>query len=95
MTAEGPRLGPICSLDSPLIRRGFTPARLHAFDLRPAMLDHFRQTLQRRAIEDVELAQANVLQLDALPDSWTDYDLVVSASILEYVPREHIVEAQR
>ena len=81
------------ALRGALMRRGFMPARLHAFDLTPAMLDHFRQTLQRRAIEGVELAQANVLQLDALPDSWTDYDLVVSASMLEYVPRDRFVDA--
>lgn len=81
------------ALRAALMRRGFMPAQLHAFDLTPAMLDHFRQTLQRRAIEGIELAQANVLQLDALPDSWTDYDLVVSASMLEYVPRDRFVDA--
>jgi len=81
------------ALRGALMRRGFMPARLHAFDLTPAMLDHFRQTLQCRTIEGVELAQGNVLHLDALPDSWTDYDLVVSASMLEYVPRHRFVEA--
>jgi SAM-dependent methyltransferase len=76
-----------------LLRGGFKRTALHAFDLTGAMLDHFRGTLQRREIEDVELAQANVLHLDALPQGWTDYDLIVSASMLEYVPRQRFVEA--
>jgi SAM-dependent methyltransferase len=76
-----------------LVRRGLTPGTLHAFDLTPAMLERFRATLARRGIAGVETAQANVLRLDALPAGWTDYDLVVSASMLEYVPRERFVEA--
>ena len=76
-----------------LSARGFIPRSLHAFDLTPAMLDRFRATLRRRGIEGVELAQANVLDLTALPASWGGYDLVVSASMLEYVPRERLVDA--
>jgi len=59
------------------------------------MLEHFRQTLQRRGITGVELTRANVLQLDELPIGWTDYDLIVSASMLEYVRRDRFVEALR
>jgi len=75
------------------VRRGCAPKTLHAFDLTPAMLDRLRETLRRRGINDVELAEANVLQLDGLPASWRDYDLVVSASMLEYVPRDRFVDA--
>jgi len=75
------------------VRRGCTPKEIDAFDLTPAMLERFRETLHRRGIDDVELAEANVLQLDGLPASWRDYDLVVSASMLEYVPRDRLVEA--
>jgi SAM-dependent methyltransferase len=78
-----------------LVRRRCTWRALHAFDLTPAMLDHFHARLRHRGIDDVELAQANVLSLDALPDGWTGYDLVVSASMLEYVPRVRFVEALR
>jgi SAM-dependent methyltransferase len=83
----------LLALREAFMRRKLTPAALHAFDLTPAMLDHFRHTLQRHRIDGVELAQANVLQLDALPDGWRDYDLIASASMLEYVPRERLVEA--
>ena len=82
-------------LRSALVQRRLTPGTFHAFDLTPAMLDRFRATLARRGISDVETAQANVLALDALPAGWTDYDLLVSASMLEYVPRERFPEALR
>jgi SAM-dependent methyltransferase len=78
-----------------LVRRGLAPGVLHAFDLTPAMLEHFRALLHARAIEGVETVQADVLALDALPAGWTHYDLVLSASMLEYVPRGRFVDALR
>lgn len=83
------------ALRDALLRRGVAAQSFHAFDLTPAMLDRFREILQRRAIKDVTLAQANVLDLAALPSGWSDYDLVVSASMLEYVPRAQLVDALR
>ncbi len=83
------------ALREALVRRGLPPRVLQAFDLTPAMLERFRETLRRRDIDGVALAQANVLELAALPDAWTDYDLIVSASMLEYVPRDRFVEALR
>jgi SAM-dependent methyltransferase len=78
-----------------LLHRQMTARALHAFDLTPAMLEQFRATIQRRGIDGIELAQANVLELNALPDGWADYDLIVSASMLEYVPRDRFVDALR
>lgn len=78
------------ALRGALLRRGMTPGLLHAFDLTPAMLDGFRRTLRERAIEGIELAQADVLELNALPAPWNDYDLIVSASMLEYLPRARL-----
>ena len=83
------------ALRDALARRKLPAETLHAFDLTPAMLDHFRRTMRKRGIDDVELAQANVLALDGLPVGWTDYDLLVSASMLEYVPRDRFVDALR
>jgi cyclopropane fatty-acyl-phospholipid synthase-like methyltransferase len=76
-----------------LLSHGFTVGGIDAFDLTPAMLDRFRQTLERRGIADVRLAEANVLELDRLPATWGRYDLVVSASMLEYIPRESLPAA--
>jgi cyclopropane fatty-acyl-phospholipid synthase-like methyltransferase len=76
-----------------LLAHGFTVGGIDAFDLTPAMLDRFRQALQARGISDVRLAEANVLELDGLPATWDRYDLVVSASMLEYIPRERLPAA--
>ncbi len=76
-------------------RRGAPLAAFNAFDLTPAMLSQLRATLAQRRIEGVELAEANVLALDTLPPSWREYDLIVSASMLEYVPRERLPDALR
>lgn len=81
------------ALREALVRRGLEPGTLHGFDLTPAMLERFRARLERRGIRDIELVQADVLRLDALPPAWSDYDLIVSASMLEYLPRERLVDA--
>jgi cyclopropane fatty-acyl-phospholipid synthase-like methyltransferase len=66
---------------------------LRAFDLTPAMLDQLRATVQARGIAAIELAQADVLALQSLPVGWRDFDLIVTASMLEYVPRDQFVAA--
>lgn len=76
-----------------LVQRGMTPGSVHAFDLTPAMLARFRKTLEKRKITGIEAREANVLNLDALPAPWTTYDLIVTASMLEYVPRERLSDA--
>jgi SAM-dependent methyltransferase len=76
-------------------RRAAPPAEFDAFDLTPAMLERLRESLRARQIERIALAEANVLELDDLPEAWRDYDLVVTASMLEYVPRDRFAEALR
>jgi len=74
-------------------RKSMTPKTFDAFDLTPAMLRHLHEKLRRRGISLITTTQANVLQLNKLPPNWTDYDLIVSASMLEYIPRERLAEA--
>ena len=70
------------------------PETIDGFDLTPAMLARFQAELDSRGITQVHLKQANVLQLDQqLPLSWNRYDLVVSASMLEYVARPDLSKA--
>lgn len=76
-----------------LVRRAVTASALHGFDLTPAMLTRLRATLPAQSITDVATIRADVLRLDVLPTSWRDYDLVVSASMLEYITRERFAEA--
>lgn len=63
---------------------------IHGFDLTPAMLSRFQTSLNMRGINDVELRQADVLALDQLPQSWIEYDLILSASMLEYLPKREL-----
>src|SRR5262245_6901667 len=81
------------ALHEALERRGLSASTFHAFDLTPAMLGKLDEQLRARAISTVETAQADVLRLDGLPPSWRDYDLVVSASMLEYVARDQLAGA--
>ncbi len=81
------------ALREALLARGFHPGPLQGFDLTPAMLDRFRQTLQTREIEGIDMVQADILRLDRLPGSWNHYDLIVSASMLEHLPRARLVDA--
>jgi ubiquinone/menaquinone biosynthesis C-methylase UbiE len=76
-----------------LRQRNFDFRSIDAFDLTPAMLDQFRQSLNDSATTGVELRQADVLSLDALPSSWADYDLILSASMLEYLPKPDLPRA--
>jgi hypothetical protein len=57
------------------------------------MLERFRAKLGRQGGSAIELAQADVMNLGTLPRGWTGYDLIVTSSMLEYVPRERLSEA--
>lgn len=80
------------ALHEALVRRGFAPRAIDAFDLTPAMLRRFQEKSESRGIA-VRTAQADVLELERMIPEWADYDLIVSASMLEYVPRERLAEA--
>jgi len=73
-----------------LRQKNFNYQGVDAFDLTPAMLARFQQTLETHGITRVQLRQADVLALETLPPSWTDYDLILSASMLEYLPRPEL-----
>jgi len=66
---------------------------IDAFDLSPSMLARFQNKLDKRKMDNVTLCQSNVLELENLPQRWKSYDLIVSASMLEYIPREKLVAA--
>ena len=66
---------------------------IDAFDLTPAMLARFHSELETRGVTRVQLQQADVLALETLPSSWTNYDLIISASMLEYLPKRDFPRA--
>ena len=76
-----------------LRRRHLDYQAIDAFDLTPAMLTRFREYLGRHDIPNVQVREANVLELEDLPAAWTNYDLIVSVAMLEYVSRADLVTA--
>jgi len=67
--------------------------QLHGFDLSPHMLERFLAWMMREKISEIELRELNVLDLTPRPDHWRDYDLIVTAAMLEYVPRTSLPKA--
>ena len=65
----------------------------NGFDLTPAMLAMFKQRIIQEKIKNVKLMRANVLEIEKLPDSWKDYDLIVSSAMLEYLSKKEIRRA--
>jgi cyclopropane fatty-acyl-phospholipid synthase-like methyltransferase len=65
-------------------------ATIDAFDLTPEMLASCQGSLIARGVTDIRLRQADVLALDdQLPPDWRDYDLILSAAMLEYLPKRN------
>ncbi len=82
------------ALHDAMVSCGLTPAALHAFDLTPAMLDRFARALdERQDMPTVERVRANVLEPDQWPADWIDHDLIVTASMLEYIPKSELPRA--
>jgi hypothetical protein len=67
--------------------RRIEPHVIDAFDLTLVMLEEFQAELDARGIILVRLKQANVLALGQFPSSWSDYDLIVCTSMLEYLAK--------
>jgi cyclopropane fatty-acyl-phospholipid synthase-like methyltransferase len=76
-----------------LRRRNFGHSGIDAFDLTPSMLERFQRMLDARGITGVQLRQADVLALESLPASWTNYDLILSTSMLEYLSKQELPTA--
>jgi cyclopropane fatty-acyl-phospholipid synthase-like methyltransferase len=70
--------------------KAFDYKSIDAFDLTPAMLRRFEETIAASGITEVQTRQADVLALETLPPSWTNYDLILSSSMLEYLPKQSL-----
>jgi SAM-dependent methyltransferase len=59
----------------------------HAFDLTQAMLDVFQRWIDAEGAENgISTRVQDVLHLETLPPAWSGYDLIVTSTMLEYVP---------
>jgi ubiquinone/menaquinone biosynthesis C-methylase UbiE len=81
------------ALRKAMLNRQLQPGILNCFDITPKMLAIFREKLRTDAIEGIEVEQADVLHLEALPEDWKDFDLIISAAMMEYLPSERLVDA--
>jgi cyclopropane fatty-acyl-phospholipid synthase-like methyltransferase len=58
------------------------------------MLDLFRHWMQKEGVQDIQLHQADALDLEnQLPEGWKGYDLIVSSTMLEYISKEDLGQA--
>ncbi len=70
--------------------KGYTGTTFHAFDLSPNMLDIFRQWIDSQQAKNIQITQADVLAIEHLPSDWNRYNLIVSSTMLEYLPKTHV-----
>ena len=67
--------------------------QFHGFDLTQSMLDVFQQWIGANHADNIELRQADVLELAGPPTHWREYDLIISSTMLEYLPPEKVKHA--
>ena len=73
--------------------QGYAGIEFRAFDLTQKMLEIFQQWITTRGANHIELAQADVLEAETLPAHWTEFDLIVSSTMLEYLPSHQVTKA--
>jgi cyclopropane fatty-acyl-phospholipid synthase-like methyltransferase len=74
--------------------KGHSNIVFHAFDLTEAMLKVFHRWIRAEGAEDaISTRVQDVLHLETLPQTWSDYDLIVTSTMLEYVPTASLHEA--
>ena len=57
------------------------------------MLKIFQQWITSAKANNIELAKADVLDTNSLPVGWNSFDLIVSSTMLEYLPRDKVKDA--
>ena len=74
--------------------KGLSNIVFHAFDLTQAMLDVFQRWIRAEGAESaISTRVQDVLHLETLPQTWSDYDLIVTSTMLEYVPTASLPRA--
>jgi len=73
---------------------GLSSIVFHAFDLTQAMLDVFQSWIRAEGAEDaISIRVQDVLHLETLPQAWRDYDVIVTSTMLEYIPTASVHKA--
>lgn len=71
-------------------RKDLDGVQFHAFDITQNMLEIFQQWISKQGAKNIEIQKADVLEIDALPPYWGDYDLIVASTMLEYLPKNKV-----
>ncbi len=74
-------------------KKCYDKIQFFAFDLTENMLNIFRDWISAEGASNIEVAQANVLDANGLPEQWHGFDLIVSSTMLEYLPRTKVKDA--
>ena len=74
-------------------KKGYLGIRFYGFDLTENMLRIFQQWIISAKAENIELAKADVLDVRSLPVEWNNLDLIISSTMLEYLPRDKVKDA--
>ena len=74
-------------------QKGYAGIRFYGFDLSENMLKIFQQWIASAKADNIELAKANVLDAEGLPVGWKSLDLIVSSTMLEYLPHDRVKDA--
>jgi ubiquinone/menaquinone biosynthesis C-methylase UbiE len=77
------------------IEKNLEGITFHAFDLTQGMLDIFQAWVTTAGATNIESVQADVLEIETLPPTWKEYDLVVTSTMLEYLPKDKVEQALR
>ena len=56
-------------------------------------MEIFWQWVAEQEANNIELEQADVLEIETLPSDWKGYDLIVISTMLEYLPGNKVKEA--
>jgi ubiquinone/menaquinone biosynthesis C-methylase UbiE len=67
--------------------------QFYGFDLTENMLKLFEQWIISVNAENVELTKADVLDTNSLSAGWNNFDLIISSTLLEYLPRDKVKDA--
>jgi len=81
------------ALKKAMLQRQLKPGMIKCFDITPKMLEIFEEELKAEAVEGIQVVHADVLHLETLPGDWKNFDLIISAAMMEYLPKERFVDA--
>jgi len=73
--------------------KGYRGIEFFGFDLTENMIKIFQEWVTSAKADNIELVKANVLDLHSLPVGWNNFDLIVSSTMLEYLPRDKVKDA--